>query len=1191
MIHQTAALLFCLTVSVLAEEPALIHSVEFKEIGPNDKKPQLLGDRFEYWADDLNGQFYALLDATAGTNAPPRSLKITLQLQGASKSIAEITSAGAMTGKANFLVRTAALPAGKYEVSAVLLDPENKASGQPQSFKFARSDKRNPVIKIPTEGIPIQLEDQKILGDVVWPMRVGVPLPINAVMDARQLALFEDGRQAPANFTPMATWCPQGSVKWVHLDFLGRYQGGKPSSYRLKFLPQTSPVQTPLKVEQDEGKIVVDTGAIRFEVGRKKFAGIEAAWFDPTGKGKYDLNRPVIHGAGGSYLQDGRIIRFDAANDSKVQVIVEEQGPAAVTIAATGWYVSGENRVEPLCMFKTRITAYAGQPLVRIRQHTIITFDTRQHRLADVGFHVAVVGSDRFTLGADGTSVAGEIPKESAMFLHQDRHDHFRLVGGGKTSTEGKASDGWFSLTGQGTAVLLVLRDIWQKFPKEVEIGKGGLTVHFWPKHGHRAFKLEDELDIKNIYKHWCFHQGSLLDLNLPNDYYERLRSYPETLWECLPEHALHGNGEGLAIGNEFALWFGKAEEAADSLAAVGRVFQHDPAAMAPPKWNADSGAMGNIAAVDREHFALIEDCFEKGFLSYAKSVERGGDYGMWNYADTHSHWNAAENAAGLHRPWIASHYHQVGNAWQMYYRTGSPDLLRWARANTDHFIHVDTINYASARFSQARNRTEPTFKQHVAGAMYHCKAPTHWGSRDYGMNARDADAGLWGHWVDPDASLWSWYLDGNHRAKDVYDLWSESVRKTGAYLAGVRREANTSLACAISCYQADWDADILPSIHGMGRSLRMDEPLEKQFPGPLWHALWINRYYDQTRDPEYAQHILEWGRNSWEGDAWALGLYALAHELSNDKSYLTPQLERLHRLPGQFFHAPGDSYDWYGPGPGPLGFQWAEMSWGHFLKQLQKAGIHGLQSASHVSTSDPGYPMTGGNFGADYTNSPPSLLVYAFEDKDREFVIQNRLHSFGGSLHAASLIAFAPSGEQIHFTPRVNLKDGQETVVPATISKDGETGLYRIEYRSYEFQAHQITDIPHEAAWLRKGASYRSANTVGYMQPLDLETPVEITLASSAPASPYNARACNFCVEDATGKIISRGSLFYPRPQNSVAFTLDPARHKLPWKLDAVGLFSLQFSGNADAMLMALSPESLSLIGKRLSKNGKSSK
>jgi hypothetical protein len=67
---------------------------------------------------------------------------------------------------------------------------------------------------------------------------------------------------------------------------------------------------------------------------------------------------------------------------------VEESGPVRVTIYATGWYVSAKTK-EKLCIFKTRISAFAGQPFLHITHSTVLTYDTEKKKLADVGFLVA----------------------------------------------------------------------------------------------------------------------------------------------------------------------------------------------------------------------------------------------------------------------------------------------------------------------------------------------------------------------------------------------------------------------------------------------------------------------------------------------------------------------------------------------------------------------------------------------------------------------------------------------------------------------------------------------------------------------------------------------------------------------------------------------------------------------------------
>lgn len=1166
---------FPLVVSLA--EPILIHSVQFRELGPHDKKPQLLGDRFEYWADDIHGQFYVLLEPPPAVpgKQEPLSLQVTLVNRSTGKTAAEVRQANpGASHKAHFLIQTHFLPEGQYSVSAVLIGMVGQPIGQPQSFEFTRSAREAPKQNLPWPGVPILLAPQEHVPDAAWPVRASIPLPLNAVHRIEDLAIYENGQYVPAQFQPAATWCPEGSVQWLHAHFLAHYQGGKPAAYTFTFRPRVPPIkpQPPVTCEQTEEHLIIDTGVLKFQVGRKSFAGIEQAWLDPSGERQYDMDHLVLHGPGGPFLTDGRAITFDGANASDLSIELEEAGPFRAVLRATGWYDNPEHRVKPICRFVLRVIAYAGQPILRIQHHTLLAYDTRLYRIADLGFHLAAPLSARFALGADGQTIEGDLPPAGqTAFLHQDRFDHFRLVGHGPQTLEGKRSDGWFLLQPATDgkkeeemaedlppSLLVLQRDVWQKFPKEVELSRQGITLHFWPKHGHRSFTIDDELDIRNIYKFWCFHQHALLDLNLPPDYFQRLKTYPGTS-ENIPEHALNGNGQGLAISNEFMILFGD-ETTLDEPEGWARLFDQDPIGFTPPAWNAQSGAMGDIAAGDDPRFASTEEAIEKAFLSYTRSVERGNNYGLFNYADTHTYWNVRENAADLHRVWHNSHYHEAGKTWLLYFRTGSQDLLRWARPSTDHYIHIDTVNYA------APDDPASAIKFHVPGAMYHCKGQTHWGSEAYGMKRRDSHAGLWGHWVDPDAALWCWYLDANPRGRDVYQIWHQSIRKYGLPLSGTAREINTTLAYSVNLYRATWDADLLPAIHGMGLSLRTALPLNEQYPGPMWHPLWINRYYDLTRDPAYVPFILENGRHVGLFDTWVVALSALAYQISGDKAYLTQHFDPLLQMPRNFYRDPGDPYDWYGWGPGPIGSRWFWMGWPYFLKQLQSSGIEQVTRQRPPSGA---FPFTGARYNT--IDHPSSLIVYALEKRDQPFKLDCTASSLGGDLHAISLVVYSPSGKRLHLNPQFAPGASSKRIEQA-FEADGETGLYRIEFRAHEANIYgPLTDLPAEAARANRGVAYRTSRTYAFVQPVPANLPVQLTIASSNDHAP-----CSYIVFDRDGQALAEGTLFQPRPKKEVQLALDPSKHPLPWLIDTIGLTSVRFDGDFEYILWA--PRSASL-------------
>ena len=121
---------------------------------------------------------------------------------------------------------------------------------------------------IRASGIPIHLEDQTIVADGTWPVRMGVPLP-NRYVDPL-FTLEENGIPVPLGQRIAGNWERDGAAKWIHLDFLGRWVNGQPAEYHLKLAPPPV-MQSSLAVNDTVDAISVDTGEVQFEVGKAPF--------------------------------------------------------------------------------------------------------------------------------------------------------------------------------------------------------------------------------------------------------------------------------------------------------------------------------------------------------------------------------------------------------------------------------------------------------------------------------------------------------------------------------------------------------------------------------------------------------------------------------------------------------------------------------------------------------------------------------------------------------------------------------------------------------------------------------------------------------------------------------------------------------------------------------------------------------
>lgn len=1120
-------------------------------------EPQLWGNRFEYWADDTTAQFFALLAATEAQDDQPLIPEGCHVVMSVMSQVEDKTfmrgRVPARDPRVSFLVNVKALPFGAYRARAELVAADKTLLGQ-ADFDFTKTDKRNPVVEFPKEGIAILLEDQAIMSDGTWPVKLGVPLPRGTVEDVNRLALYEDGVRIPAEVRSAATWEPKGASKWVHLDFVGRYQDGKPARYRLKHEPAPlASMKTGLVCTKSKSHFQVDTGYVRFKVNHQAFNGIEQAWFDASGKGAYDLDAPVIEASGdaGPYLADETETRFTASADSDVEVTVEELGPVKVRITARGWYVNPRDPDQRLCKYTTSISAYANSPLVRVEQYTYITYNTDKKQLSELGFLVSIPNASTYRLGADGKALSGDLPRKGSVFLHQDRWDHWRFVTG-DTQTEGGRSDGWFSVRQKrGPRVTLLLRDVWQKFPKECELSRDGIDLQFWPKHGGDTFSEEEELSFKQLYKFLCFHEGSLLNLKTPSTYVERFDTYAKdpksnsegsNKWWRDAEHdgTRDGNAQGVVIGNEFALVFSadpdQTPTLTDSEASLAELFVFDPTARPAPAWSCSTRVLGPIAEVDRERFPVMEDCIEKGFFSWAGSVERGNDYGMFNYADTHTKWNAAENRAYFHRVWLASHYHSVGMAWINTFRSGSPDWLRWARKKTDHYVNIDITNYV--------DEEDPVrVRDHDLGAMQHMGWKTHWGSSG---EAWGTYKGLMGHWIDPDAPLWSWYMTGNRRAKEAYGFWFESFKKIGrGPWKGFARNYNNTFAYMISSYEATHDPTLLPAIYTLGYHLPTKN-LHKQQPAPLCHPLWLNRYHDMTRDPAYVDLIIRYAREGLGTYAWPIALSCKAISLGGEPELLTRFFDRARMFPLKYFRKEGHPYDWYGAGPGALGDGFVYMTWGHFVQKARELGIDGIPDGVKEGG---GYPFS--SSGWNHRRSPPSTSVYVHEEKDGPLVINLGLRPMGGSLHAVSVHLIDPTGKETHYIERVGR--GGDKNDPITVAADGMTGLYRIDFRSHEaFVPMPQSNHDLEAVVMAPERTYIVSRMGAWFMPVDGSESVTLKVHAEGIS--------NVLVKDANLRVIDQLSLFSDVGEGDADLRLDADRHPAPWFIEVVGKARIGF-------------------------------
>ncbi len=926
-------------------------------------------------------------------------------------------------------------------------------------------------------NLPVYLYPQSALPDANWPTHATIAVPQGWVGPQHKTYLTENGRPMLAQVEVASRW-PDGSPKWIHAFGQFRYSGGKPARYEFvsaKELPAEMPA-SPLRVRDGVDGIQVESGELTVLVPRP-FVGISL-----LKRG----DKTLIRGDGGPYVIDGEGTQWHARHDRAAEVTVEQQGPAQVTIKATGFYQTLEARKDTFCRFSTRFTIVAGSPIIKIDHATTFADDMKRHQIAELGFKFALPGATAFN---SPTHRGRFHDKLHAAYLAQLTADRlYRVAQTGPDAERDirhqgdfERSVGWFSTTVGDQRLALLAKDFWQKYPKEVKFSPEELVFYQWPRHGELSVPEPDATAIHNVYKFKCFHSGDKLDSRLPEEYFQSLSNQSDTT-ECKAEFARDGNLQGASMRNEFALVVaddGDPKSVDEHLERLHQLYLLNPTARVSPQALADSGALGPVAPAS-EPLAETERVVVDGLLGYARSISRYGDYGWGIYGNVHSlemlNYSVDGRRVGrpsLHRVWINSHYQHVTATWQAWGLNGDQRLLQLARVYTDNYGSIGQIRYDKAINEGDPNepKRRASVRYHWPGGFYHCKALLPWGSRSYEDDAMDTDAALWGHWPDPSALLSAWLYDADRWAKDGYDIWRSQVRLSRT---GTRREMNQTLVQAMNLYDYEPTDELLSDIKGLlfgieqpGKGLvsgLLSQPLQLQEPGPLWSPVWLTRAYHLfPNDQRLREYIVKSANetNLSITGIWTLALSATAWEITRDPKYLERHAGSMATIRQMIVRDPTGWWEGYGLAPGATGDNWFAVQWYHFVKAWRDAKL-----GSPIAPKEPGTylcPSSNVERPADVAARGGRILILqdkagAARPAPLNIQVANIL---SGDMHVTSFSLISPDGRPLWSEPKIDPgKRGERPSGRGALTKEypgpGAAGLNTLLFGSYSIGIYQ---------------------------------------------------------------------------------------------------------------------------------------
>ncbi len=635
----------------------------------------------------------------------------------------------------------------------------------------------------PSRRIPLTLFGPAQATGTPEPVRTGVPFPPRTLADPSHCRVLDSrGRPRPAQFQALAYW-PDGSVKWLLVDFLTR-PAPAAASLRYTLVAGVPPAPLPgaprVRVRQTPTAILVDTGPLRLRFSRDRFTPFESV---QTGRRTTPPAAKDENQAAGIIVVDGKGTLRSSQYARPDEMLVETAGPVRATLCVRGRLAApGGDRPGPA--YLCRLDFFAGLRRVRctvsldndILAPTMSRFRSAQLRIP------LLQPAETAVFGGDGNA---PIPVRTLPArLLQDYDNRWRLVARSnpRPRAAGKRAPGWVAAGGVAVRVPY----FWQLYPKALAVSQNWISIGLLPRLPENQYADPEDRKLFDRLYFWC-DKG---------DY--RLR--------C-----------GVRITTVALVDFnGRPDNAPPS---PGNAAPCPRFAACPAAWYCASQVMGPLVPRRPGCFPRYEANLDSAFKRFLKRRETFREYGFMNFGDWYGErrWN-----------WGNIEYDTQGALALNFLRTGRPDLLERARQAEAHNADIDTIHY------------DPN-PENVGRVHVHCLGHTGgYFPQGYKGMARAFTRGAMtpSHTWDRGHFL-LWALTGEPRFRETGDLAARRLAAVDANKSGIgrSRSGGWALIALTAAYQVAGNPEYLTAARVLTRKILHKQRPNGQWRYPIWEA------------------------------------------------------------------------------------------------------------------------------------------------------------------------------------------------------------------------------------------------------------------------------------------------------------------------------------------------------------------